>query len=205
MTGPVVARSKQQSDPHAQVTAVWPDHVLPFPYWERERRGAMKKKRNKPQKRKAQPKPVDAQTAPDIGRRRVLTGTAKLLIGVAVVGGGSVFAVTAVRATAHEQDISRVGQGVPTVVQIHDPNCALCTALQKETRKALKGFDASELDYVVANVKTDEGGAFAARHGQPHVTLMLMDPDGRPVRILNGPQDSGDLRQIFAAHAEAYR
>ena len=165
----------------------------------------MKKQRNKPQKRKAQTKPVDAQTALDTGRRRVLTRAAKLALGVAEVGTGSVLADTAVRAPAYEQDVARVGQGVPTIVQIHDPNCSLCTALQKETRKALEGFDPTELDYVVANVKTDAGGAFAARHGQPHVTLMLMDPEGHPVRILNGPQYRGDLRAIFEAHAEAYR
>lgn len=163
----------------------------------------MKKKRNKPQKRsKAAPLPPQA-TQKD--RRAFLSGTGKLIIGAAVLGGGSVFAVGAVRATVREQDISRIGQGVPTVVQIHDPGCTLCTALQNETRKALKGFAPQELDYVVANVKTDEGSAFAARQGQPHVTLILMDPDGRAVQVLNGPQDRDDLRQIFEAHAAAYR
>lgn len=163
----------------------------------------MKKKRNKAAKRSKaapQPTPVESQE-----RRSFLSRSGKLVAALVIVGGGSAFAVSAVRATAREQDLSRVGQGVPTIVQIHDPSCSLCAALQKETRKALEGFDSADLDYVVANVKTDEGSAFAARHRQPHVTLMLMDPDGQPAQILNGPQDRGDLRQVFEAFAAKYR
>ncbi|MEO1283620.1 MAG: hypothetical protein AAFV92_01940, partial [Pseudomonadota bacterium] len=120
----------------------------------------MKKKRSKPQK-KAKPaaRTPQSNTPEKPDRRAFLSRTGQIVIGVAVVGGGSVFAVSAVRATAREQDISRIGQGVPTVVQIHDPGCSLCAALQKETRKALKGFEPAELDYVVANIQTDEGGA----------------------------------------------
>ncbi len=166
----------------------------------------MKKKRNKPQKRSRQHQPAPPQGAVvDAGRRAFLSRAGWGLGILGIVGGGSAFAVSAVRATAREQDLSRVGSGVPMVVQIHDPSCALCTALQKETRRALKGFDAADLDYAVANITTQEGGAFAARFGQPHVTLMLMDPEGKVVRVLNGPQESSDLRQIFEEHAAAYQ
>lgn len=166
----------------------------------------MKKKRNKPQKKaKSAPRPAEAQTPESPQRRDFLSRTAKIVIGAGVIGGGSFFAVSAVRATAHEQDVSRIGQGVPTVVQIHDPGCSLCSALQKETRSALKGVDPTELEYVVANVKTDEGSAFAAQHRQPHVTLMLMDPEGAPVQILSGPQDRAVLRQVFRDFAASYR
>ncbi|MEL7014288.1 MAG: hypothetical protein AAFO72_13560 [Pseudomonadota bacterium] len=164
------------------------------------------KKRNKPhRKAKAASGSAKAQTPVKPERRAFLSRSGQVLIGAAVIGGGSVFAVSAVRATAREQDISRIGQGVPTVVQIHDPGCSLCSALQKETRKALKGIDPTELDYVVANIKTDEGGAFALAHGQPHVTLMLMDPEGAPVQILSGPQDRNDLRRIFTDFAASYQ
>lgn len=170
----------------------------------------MKKKRNKPHKKaKASSHPATGsakvQTPEKPERRAFMARSGQILIGAAVIGGGSVFAVSAVRATAREQDITRIGQGVPTVVQIHDPGCSLCTALQKETRKALKGFDPTELDYVVANIRTNEGGAFALEHGQPHVTLMLMDPDGTPVQILSGPQDRNHLRRVFADFAASYQ
>lgn len=165
---------------------------------------AMKKKTQKPQKR-AKAKPQSTAKTPDPGRRQFLSRSGKMMLGLAVLGGGGALAFGAVRATAREQDLSRVGQGVPTVVQIHDPSCAICNALQKETRKALKGVDPQTLDYVVANVKTDEGRAFADLHRQPHVTLILLDPQGEAVQILNGPQTSDDLRVVFDAHAKAYR
>lgn len=164
----------------------------------------MKKKRNKPQKRsKAKASPDASVQNPE--RRSFLARSGKWVIGAAVLVGGGGFAVSAVRATAREQDLGRVGQGIPSVVQIHDPSCALCTALQKEARRALKGIDPETLNYVVANVTTDAGREFANQHRQPHVTLMLMDPAGEPVQILNGPQDSDDLRVLFEAHAAAYR
>lgn len=163
----------------------------------------MKKQRRKSQKRGKTASNSGDMAQPD--RRSFLSSYGKLLIGAALIGGGSVFAVSAVRATAREQDISRIGQGVPIVVQIHDPGCALCADLQNETRKALESFDSGELEYVVANVKTDEGQAFAARHRQPHVTLMLMGPEGTPVQILNGPQNREDLRRIFERFAATYR
>jgi thioredoxin-like negative regulator of GroEL len=167
----------------------------------------MKKHRSKPKSRDKTRKaslPNDAKQN-EVSRRWVVSRGGKVLIGLGVLGGGAAFAVNAVNATVKEQDVSRVGTGVPTVVQIHDPGCALCSALQKETRKALQGFDPDQLDYVVANIKTDEGSAFAARFGQPHVTLMLMDPEGRAVRVLNGPQHRDDLRALFERHAAAYR
>lgn len=164
----------------------------------------MKKKRTKPQKRSKAKVSTDTSVQ-DPARRSFLARSGKWLVGVAVLGGAAGFGVSAVRATAREQDLSRVGQGIPTVVQIHDPSCSLCNALQKETREALEGFDDKTLDYVVANVKTDEGRAFANLHRQPHVTLLLMDPDGNAVQVLNGPQDSEHLRSVFEAHARAYR
>ena len=96
----------------------------------------MKKKTHKPKKRnKAKASPEAPVENPD--RRRFLTRSSKAMIGIAVLGGGAAIAFGAVRATAREQALSRVGQGVPMVVQIHDPGCALCTALQKEARLAL--------------------------------------------------------------------
>ena len=164
----------------------------------------MKKKRNKPQKQnKAKVGPDPSVQNPD--RRSFLARSGKWMVGAVVLVGGGGFAISAVRATAGEQDVGRVGQGIPTVVQIHDPSCALCSALQKEARRALKGIDPETLNYVVANIKTEAGRDFANQHRQPHVTLMLMDPSGEPVQILNGPQDGDDLRVLFAAHAAAYR
>ena len=63
----------------------------------------MKKKRSKPQKKAKQAARPPQSNAPDKPERRaVLSRTVQIVIGLAVGGGGSVFAVSAVRATARE-------------------------------------------------------------------------------------------------------
>lgn len=74
------------------------------------------------------------------------------------MAGGSVFA-TDFRKKLQEQDLSVIGQGLPVVLQIHDPQCSSCTAFQRQTRRALKSFDEGGLIYRVANTQTSDGAA----------------------------------------------
>lgn len=134
---------------------------------------------------------------PDAGRRNFLKLARNLTIGLGVVGGtGYVFAQNYMN-TMHEHDLTRVENGRPTVVQIHDPNCSMCLALQRETRKALKMLEGEELDYVVANIRTHKGQTFANRYGVQHVTLLLFDKRGELQGILQGQRGSYQLRDAF--------
>lgn len=71
-------------------------------------------------------------------------GALKLLrddtVGVVALCGAGWWAASGVRAVAAQQDPIRVGQGMPAVVQIHDPQCALRTELRCQNWKALKDF-----------------------------------------------------------------
>ncbi|MEH6496420.1 MAG: hypothetical protein V7740_11810 [Pseudomonas marincola] len=125
-------------------------------------------------------------------------------IGAAIVGGGVWFVVDEVMATLDEQDLSKIGNGIPTIVQIHDPQCSLCIALQRETRKALKKFDEGKLQYLVANIKGVEGRALAASHGVRHVTLVLFDGNGKRQQILAGSNQSSFLTDVFQRHLDKY-
>lgn len=122
-----------------------------------------------------------------------------LVGGAAFVGAGA-WAVSGIRAVAAEQDLSLIGKGAPAVVQIHDPQCSMCTELQREARKALKCFDDEEFVYLVASIRTKEGSAFAAKHGVPHVTLMLIDGAGNVQDVLNGVRQHDELKPIFTRH-----
>lgn len=102
-----------------------------------------------------------------------------------------------VQATVREHDLSRIGNGIPTIVQIHDPNCSICAALQKETRAAVDGFDDGELQFLVANIKDARGRKLASDHGVPHVTLLLFDGEGKRRDILRGPNDRSVLKPAF--------
>ncbi len=117
-----------------------------------------------------------------------------------VLGVGGYFSVSTVMARVDEQDLSRIGNGTPSIVQVHDSSCPLCNALQRETRKALRGFDDGQLEYMVANLNTLDGSSLAAEHGATHVTLLLFDGDGGLSQVLRGANDRDFLQAAFAAH-----
>ncbi|MEM7210081.1 MAG: hypothetical protein AAF434_19830 [Pseudomonadota bacterium] len=95
-----------------------------------------------------------------------------------------------------EHDLSVIGNGKITVVQIHDPGCRLCQRLQKNTKTALRGLN-DDIQYRVANINTSKGKAFQIRHKEQHVTLLLFDGRGSLKRTIRGVQEADELRRIF--------
>ena len=126
------------------------------------------------------------------------------MMALPVLAGAGYFSVQSVQATICEADLTKIGDGKLSVVQIHDPQCQLCQTLQRQTRKALKSFDDDEFTFLVANVKTLSGSTFAAKYGVPHVTLLLFDRRGKMVQIVRGPSDAESLRNILEAHSKAH-
>ena len=121
------------------------------------------------------------------------------LVAVAVGGVGWYF-VEDVRATVSEGDLSRIGNGIPSVVQIHDPQCPTCQALQREAREAMAKFDEGELQYLVANIRSAKGSGLANAHGVGHVTLLLFDAEGKRRGVLVGSNTSENLERAFRRH-----
>lgn len=161
----------------------------------------MKKSKTPPRKsRKTRSKATPAP-APDPGRRDLLRQMRNGAIATVGLGGAAWWGIGAVRATAAEQDLGRIGQGTPAIVQVHDPQCQLCTQLQRQTRKALRCFEDEDLVYLVANIRGPEGQRFAAQHRVPHVTLVFFDGTGAPGRILNGVREAEELKPHFASLA----
>ncbi len=138
-----------------------------------------------------------------ISRRGFLQYARTGALAIGALGFTGYFGMRAVQAGLYERDLSRLTAGKPTVVQVHDPSCPTCNALQKEVRRALSCFGECEIQYLIADIKTAEGAEFAAGYGVPHVTLLLFDRDGQHVQTVRGPQTSEDLKDIFAAHQRA--
>lgn len=167
----------------------------------------MKKQARKSQKKrnnaKADPVAIAAANKQE-SRRRFLRFARNGAIMLPVIAGAGYFSVSSVQATICEADLTKIGQGKPSIVQIHDPQCALCRTLQRQSRKALKTFDEENYTFLVANIKTIEGSTLAAQYGVPHVTLLLFDADGKMVQVVRGPSDTDSLRSIFDTHLKAY-
>jgi len=140
------------------------------------------------------------------GKRRFagLTGLRSWGVLCAVALAGIWYLVQDVTATMAEHDLSRIGNGIPAVVQIHDQRCNACAALQQEARNAMQEFDDGELQYLVADLKSPAGKNLAAAHGVSHVTLVLFDGEGKRRKILAGPSTSELLGHYFRSHATRY-
>ncbi|QUJ77007.1 hypothetical protein KDD17_02880 [Sulfitobacter albidus] len=150
-----------------------------------------KRKRAQAEKRGAAPQATRAPV-----NRRALLGWS--IAGVALAGAAGAWGVTSFNASQAERDLSRIGQGAPAIVQIHDPQCPLCNDLQRETRKALAGLEGEPPVYLVADLTLPEGAAFARDHAAAHVTLLLFDAAGRRVQTIQGPHTRTQLQPMFA-------
>ena len=160
---------------------------------------------NKRKKKQAAARKAAAAQPTDTDRRASLAKIRNWAIGAAVVGGGGYWFATDVQATMREHDLTRLGKGVPTVVQIHDPDCPLCNALQRTARAAVSAFDETELVFLVANLRTEEGRALATANGVGHVTLLLFDGDGRRREIIHGPSTQAQLENAFTRHVQSLK
>ena len=168
----------------------------------------MKQPKKKTKHRPKQKTDRTAEPGPkvqDRNRRAALTRLRNWGILCVVAGAGAWYLVQDVTATMAEHDLSRIGNGVPSVVQIHDQSCNACLALQREARDAMGDFDDSELQYLVADLKSPAGKKLAAAHGVSHVTLLLFDGDGQRRKVLAGPSTSEILGHYFRSHATRYR
>lgn len=149
-------------------------------------------------KRKQQQKQTASTSpAPQMSRRDVLTWAGAGILGLGVVGGGTAWAVTSFKRSVQERDLSRLGQGVPSIVQVHDPQCPICNALQRETRKALSNMEGEKPVYLIADITQTPGAVFAQVQAVPHVTLLLFDAQGNRVETLSGSRTRDQLMPVF--------
>lgn len=164
----------------------------------------MKRQRRKATKKdqaRAGSKPPATQRKKTLNRRDLMQNIAYGALGIGILGGGGWYFVSGVRADMLERDLSRIGNGIPTVVQIHDPQCPHCQALQREAREAISRFDDGTIQFLVANIRLAEGRELAAAHGVGHVTLLLFDGEGRRRDVLVGRNRSevleGEFRRLI--------
>ena len=124
-------------------------------------------------------------------------------IALPFVAGAGVLTTRHVMASICELDLSKIGNGVPSVVQIHDPTCDQCLNLQRQTRRALRAYDSDDYNFLIANIGSLEGRLFAERHGVGHVTLVLFDAAGQPTDIVHGPLSDTALEQAIMGHLQS--
>ncbi len=154
--------------------------------------------KSKKRKKSSHSQPSATSKRP-VSRRQALTTLGLYAAGATAVAASGTYIALDFTSKLAEADLSKIGNGLPTIVQIHDPSCSLCNQLQKQTRIALRDFDI-EHQYLVANITTSDGLAFQGRMGQPHVTLILLDGDGVQLQVINGVTQSDAILAQLNAH-----
>lgn len=160
-------------------------------------------KRKQQQKQKAVSAPE--APAPKKSRRDLLAWAGVGVLGIGVLGGGGAWAVTSFSRSVQERDLERIGQGTPAIVQIHDPQCPICNALQREARKALSQMEGEQPVYLVADLTQTPGAIFAQVQSVQHVTLLLFDAQGNRVETLTGSRTRNELIPQFERLMRASR
>jgi len=164
----------------------------------------MKRQKRKTATKRKQDNAVGGQPTASTAPRKKLRSRRDLLqnigygaLGLGVVSAGGWYFASSVHASIIERDLSRLGNGIPTVVQVHDPQCHQCRDLQRKVCKALSELDDAEIQYLVADIRQPEGRAFAAQNRVGHVTVLLFDGKGTRRGVMVGQNSSDVLLNEF--------
>jgi len=142
------------------------------------------RKLSKSQKaRKAQ----HSQTATQ-SRRKFL-----FLPAAAVAIGGTAFGLNALEMNKREiHDLTVIGNGMPAVVQIHDPSCPTCRRLKSIMKNT---FDSNDpINYRLADITTPEGKSLQEKHNAVKITLLYFDAKGKHVHTTQGIRTSDEIK-----------
>jgi hypothetical protein len=93
-------------------------------------------------------------------------------------------------------DLSIIGNGTPTVVQIHDHNCALCRQLKSNLDDVKTDFT-DDVQFKTANILAKKGASFAQKHDVAHVTLLFFNKKGDRVNTLQGVSSKEQIRNAL--------
>ena len=99
------------------------------------------------------------------------------------------------RKAAERRDLSVIGNGLPTVVQIFDYRCAECSEL-RDNVSAVQSAYSDRIQFRIAERSRADGAILATRHNADHLTLLFFGPDGRLRHTEVGMRDSAQVRAL---------
>ena len=117
-------------------------------------------------------------------------------IGLILIATSAAALVASDKNSKTEHDLSVIGNGTATVVQIHDPGCQLCNRLKRIVGNTKDEFK-DQVQFRTANIKTEKGKQFARKYGVPHVTLLFFDGKGQHVNTTQGVISKQEARDAL--------
>jgi hypothetical protein len=102
------------------------------------------------------------------------------------------------RRAADRRDLSVIGNGQPTVVQVYDYGSRPCRQLRSNV-SAVEGEFSPHVQFRLADRSTPDGAILATRHNVGQTTLLLFAADGQLRQTLTGVQDVETIRSAIAS------
>jgi hypothetical protein len=95
-------------------------------------------------------------------------------------------------------DLSQIGRGRIAVVLVRDKNAVESMQLMNVLNE-IRGRYAGRVVFLLTDYDTPEGRAFIAANNAARITLVLFDPSGKRVRVLQAPQTAASLQKEIGA------
>lgn len=98
----------------------------------------------------------------------------------------------------YSDDLSRIGKGKAAVVMIRDKNAVQSFELIEVLDKVRGQYD-GKVEFLLTDFNTQQGQAFTDSNEAGRATLVLLDAEGKKVKILGAPQSPASMRQEISA------
>lgn len=99
----------------------------------------------------------------------------------------------------YDSDLSRIGQGRPAAVLVHDPQFIASVDLMTSLNRVRRDFE-PEVLFLVADLNVPQGRKFADEYSADFATLVLFDADGRRLGSHAGQTGETVLREFLEKH-----
>ncbi len=136
--------------------------------------------------------------------RREIKKAIWLVAGALVLALGSAVAISAYKKNwAEAHDLSVIGKGTPTIVQVHDPKCPKCKKLMSNTKIALRDYD-DKFVFKIADITTPQGQRIQREHDARIISLLIFNGRGELKRRISGVKDPDVLDIEFDDFLQRY-
>ncbi|MBX2870250.1 MAG: thioredoxin family protein [Acidiferrobacterales bacterium] len=136
--------------------------------------------------------------------RRELKKAIWLVVGALVLALGSAAAISAYKKNwAEAHDLSVIGQGIPAIIQVHDPKCPKCKKLMENTKVALRDYD-DKFVFKIADITTGAGRSLQRDHDARIISLLIFNGRGELKRRISGVKDPDVLDIEFDDFLKRY-
>lgn len=123
------------------------------------------------------------------------------LITIAIIVAGLALAATLLP-RGFSDDLSRIGQGRPAIVLIHNKEAVYSLELMTLLNRVRPDYE-DRVEFLAVDSATESGRRFAGQYGVDDSLALLLDGKGMRLAVIDGVRDETALRAAIDRHLPA--